>query len=145
MYRQKNNQLEFFLVHPGGPFYAKKDLGVWDLPKGEVQAGAELFAEAQREFEEETGIKPPENLSAYLPLGTITMKSGKIVHAWAFEKDFEGTIKSNTCEIEWPPMSGKKIEIPEVDRGEFFNLAAAQQKAISSIFELLLRLDTALK
>lgn len=144
MFRRKNNQLEFFLVHPGGPFYAKRDTGVWSLPKGEVESEEDLFTAARREFMEETGIPPSEKEADFIALGQVTQKSGKIVHAWAFESDFSGTIKSSSAQIEWPPKSGRTIEIPEVDRGEFFDFETAAQKIIPAQLELLARLRNAL-
>ena len=144
MYRRKHNQLEFFLAHPGGPFYAKKDLGSWDLPKGEVEPERELFAEAQREFTEETNITPPGQRELYIELGTAQMSGGKTVHAWAFESDFEGAIVSNTFEMEWPPHSGKKQSFPEMDRAEFFAYAEAKEKINPKLAVFLDRLAEAL-
>ena len=118
MYRKKKNELEFFLVHPGGPFYLKKNEGVWSIPKGQPENGEDILQTAQREFFEETGIKP---LPPFLPLGSVRLKSGKIVHAWAFRGDWSPNqgIVSNIFKIEWPPASKKFIDIPEVDRAEW--------------------------
>ncbi len=126
MYRKRNGEIEALLVHPGGPIWAKKDVGVWSIPKGEIDSGKDALTTAQREFEEETGMQPQ---GEFLPLGTIKQKSGKLVRAWAFEGDCDpASIKSNTFQIEWPPHSGKKQEYPEVDRAEFFGLVEARRK-----------------
>jgi predicted NUDIX family NTP pyrophosphohydrolase len=125
MYRRRNGMLEVFLVHPGGPFWAKKDLGAWTIPKGEYEPGEEPFDAARREFHEETGFVAS---GKFLELGSVQQKSGKIVTAWAFEGDCDPKeLKSNTCEIEWPPRSGKRIEIPEVDKGQWFDEAEARR------------------
>jgi predicted NUDIX family NTP pyrophosphohydrolase len=110
MYRVRNGQLEVLLVHPGGPFFAKKDEGAWSIPKGEPDAGEELFDAAQREFEEETGFKaaPP-----FIELSPITQKGGKVVHAWAFAGDCDSAqLRSNSFMLEWPPRSGRTQEFP---------------------------------
>ena len=126
MYRRTPDGLQVLLVHPGGPFWKHKDEGAWSIPKGEVCEGEELLACAQREFQEETGFVPSGN---FLPLKPIKQKSGKIVHAWAFEGDGDpSAIRSNTFTIEWPPKSGKHIRIPEVDRADFFDMNLARQK-----------------
>jgi predicted NUDIX family NTP pyrophosphohydrolase len=123
MYRRRSGGLEVFLVHPGGPFWAKKDLGAWTIPKGEYEAEEDPLAAAQREFEEETSFVPS---GPFLPLGTVRLASGKTVMAWAFEGDCDpARLVSNTCEIEWPPRSRRRLEIPEVDRGEWFSLEQA--------------------
>ena len=127
MFRRKDDLLEFLLVHPGGPFWKNKDDGAWSIPKGEASADEDLLARAQIEFQEELGIKPSEN---WIPLGSITQKGGKTVHAWAFEGDlprpFE--LKCNTFEIEWPPRSGNMKEFPEIDRAEFLAEEIARRK-----------------
>jgi len=118
MYREQPEGVEVFLVHPGGPFWAKKDQGAWTIPKGEYDANEEPLTAAQREFHEETGCiaTPP-----FLDLGSIRQKSGKVVIAWAFAGELDpANLISNTCEVEWPPRSGKRIEIPEIDRGRWF-------------------------
>lgn len=126
MFRIQNGLLHVLLVHPGGPFWKKKDLGAWSIPKGEVEAEEDLLLTARREFKEEIGIEPNEPL---YPLGSITQKSGKMVHAWAFEGDCDPTkICSNTTEIEWPPKSGKKLVIPEIDQAVFFTIREASEK-----------------
>jgi predicted NUDIX family NTP pyrophosphohydrolase len=126
MFRQRNGVIEVLLVHPGGPLWAKKDVGVWSIPKGEVDQGEDELAAAKREFEEETGLHPQAEL---LPLGTIKQKSGKLVRAWAYEGDCDrASLRSNVFQMEWPPHSGKKQQFPEVDRAEFFGLEEAKRK-----------------
>lgn len=123
MYRWRNRDLEVFLVHPGGPFWAKKDLGAWSIPKGEYAERERPLEAARREFREETGF-PAEG--EFLELGTVKQTSGKLVSAWAFEGDCDpGKLTSNLCQVEWPPRSGRFIDIPEVDRGGWFSLAEA--------------------
>jgi predicted NUDIX family NTP pyrophosphohydrolase len=137
MYRQKNGEPEFFLVHPGGPFFKNKDEGVWSLPKGEPEERENDYLQvAEREFEEETSIKPK---GPYYALGSVKQKSGKTIYAWAFEGDWPDNkpIKSNTFMLEWPPNSGKKIEIPEVDRGGWFDFDTALKKVFEAQQELL--------
>ena len=126
MYRLKNGVLEVLLAQPGGPFHQHKDEGAWTIPKGEPEPGEDLFSTAQREFKEETGVTPR---GTFTPLRPIQQKGGKIVHAWAFEGDCDPSdIRSNLCEIEWPPKSGQKFKFPEIDRAEFFDLATARKK-----------------
>ena len=126
MYRIEDGRIEILLAHPGGPFFANKDEGSWSIPKGEPDADEDLLLAAQREFEEETGVKP---VGPFIPLEPIKQKGGKIVHAWAFEGDCDATaVKSNTFTMEWPPKSGKQQEFPEIDRGKFFDLATARKK-----------------
>ncbi len=141
MYRRRSGRLEFFLAHPGGPFSSRKDDGYWTIPKGEPNADEPLFDVAQREFEEETGIKPR---GPYLELGSIQQKGGKWVHAWGFEGEHTGPICSNTFQMEWPPKSGNLCDFPEVDRAEFFSLDEACRKIKEAQFPLLERLATAL-
>ena len=125
MYRKDLDSVEVFLVHPGGPYWSKKNEGFWTIPKGEFEAGEEGLAAAVREFHEETGFVASE---PFIELGSIQQKSGKMVIAWAFQGDCDPTeLISNTCEIEWPPRSGKRIEIPEVDRGEWFSFDRARR------------------
>jgi len=145
MYRLRDNKIEFFLAHPGGPFYVKKDLGVWDLPKGEVDINNGVFEEAKREFTEETGIVPPESIDNYVELGSVKILGGKIVHAWGFESDFSGQITSNTFELEWPPHSGKIQHFPEMDNAEFFDIETARQKIRPGLNIFLDRLTEILK
>lgn len=125
LYRLKDKSLEVLLVHPGGPFWKKKDAGAWSIPKGEFEAEDALQA-AKREFEEEIGI-PLEG--RFVALETQKQKGGKIVHAWAVEGDLDTQeIQSNTFEMEWPPKSGQKQEFPEIDRAEWFSVSAALEK-----------------
>lgn len=128
LYRVREGALEVFLVHPGGPFWAKKDLGVWSIPKGEMDEGEELLEAARREFEEETGFRPE---GIFRELTPVRQRSGKIVHAWAVEGNCDPTaIRSNTITIEWPPRSGRQLEIPEVDRGGWFAIENAKEKIL---------------
>jgi predicted NUDIX family NTP pyrophosphohydrolase len=125
VYRETDNGIEIFLVHPGGPFYTKKDDGVWSIPKGEFDDEDSLSA-ARREFEEETGQRIAGD---FFQLQPIKQKGGKIVHAWAVEADIDAdAINSNTFEMEWPPRSGKTARFPEIDRAAWFDPATAQQK-----------------
>jgi predicted NUDIX family NTP pyrophosphohydrolase len=139
MFRIREGTLEVFLAHPGGPFWKNKDAGAWSIPKGEVEEGEDVLATAKREFAEEIGVAPRE---PFYPLGSITQKSGKTVHAWAFEGDCDpNEIRCNTIEIEWPPKSGKKMTIPEIDRAEFFTLREASEKLNPAQVALLLPLE----
>jgi predicted NUDIX family NTP pyrophosphohydrolase len=143
MFRGLSDELEIFLVHPGGPVWAKKDKGAWTIPKGEYDADESPLAAAQREFEEETGFP---SAGEFIDLGSIKQKSGKIVTAWAFEGDCDpDKLTSNTCEIEWPPRSGRRLEIPEVDRGRWFNIDEARRYIRSEQEELLDRLRIGLQ
>lgn len=121
----QTSPLRFFIVHPGGPFWKDKDIGAWSVPKGEF-ANEEPLAAAVREFEEETGIRIDGD---FIELEPVKLKSGKTVFAWALEKDVDASrITSNEFEIEWPPRSGKKISIPEVDKAGWFDLETALAK-----------------
>ena len=123
---RRTSGLEVLLVHPGGPFWAKKDLGAWSIPKGEHDEAEEALACALREFEEETGTKPAGPVS---DLGTVKQKSGKVVQAFALEGDLDaGAIRSNTFTMEWPPRSGRQSEFPEVDRAQWFALEEARER-----------------
>jgi predicted NUDIX family NTP pyrophosphohydrolase len=125
MYRKRRDELEVLLVHPGGPLWEKKDQGAWTVPKGEYEENEKPLAAAQREFFEETGFISGGN---FIELGSVRQKSGKVVIAWAFEGDCDpAQLVSNTCEIEWPPKSKKRLEIPEVDRGRWFTISTARQ------------------
>ena len=122
MYRRKSG-LEVFLVHPGGPFWAKKDVGAWSIPKGQLGPGEPPLEAAKREFQEETGLSAT---GIFLELGSIVQASGKLVQAWALEGDCDpDQIVSNDCEVEWPPRSGQLITVPEVDRGAWFSIEDA--------------------
>ena len=124
MYRRGPEGVEVFLVHPGGPFFARRDHGVWTVPKGEIENGEEPLDVARREFAEETGrlVEEVRTRNGFLALGSIRQKGGKRVEAWAFEGDWpQGVpLQSNTFMVEWPPRSGKLQEFPEVDRGRVF-------------------------
>lgn len=140
MYRPRDDRLEVLLVHPGGPFWKNKDVGAWTIPKGLVGEGEDLLAAAKREFQEETGHAAS---GAFLPLPIVRLKSGKIVHAWAVQGDLDPEkIQSNTFTIEWPPRSGRKLEVPEIDRAAFFALAQARQKILSAQLPLLDALES---
>ena len=130
--------LEFFLAHPGGPFWANRDEGAWTIPKGGVEAGEDILAAALREFREETGI---EATGPYMSLGSIRQRAGKIVHAWAWEGDADpASIVSNTMTTEWPRGSGRTITFPEIDRCGWFDAESAQSRINAAQGELLLRL-----
>ncbi|MDQ2966616.1 MAG: NUDIX domain-containing protein [Chloroflexota bacterium] len=119
LYRRRGDSVEVLLAHPGGPLWAKRDAGVWSVPKGEIETGEKPFDVARREFHEETGHKPPAG--ECLSLGEIRQKSGKLVVAWACEGDLDPTTsESNTFPLEWPPGSGNWIDVPEIDRVEWF-------------------------
>ncbi len=136
LYRKNNNEIEVMLVHPGGPFWAKKDAGVWSIPKGEFDDSEEPIAAAKREFEEELGKKVSSK--EFIELQPVKSKSRKTVYAFAAEEDFEtSTIKSNLCWIDWPPRSGKRIEIPEIDKAEWFSVAAAKKKIVPYMLPLI--------
>lgn len=139
MYRIRDGRPEVLLVHLGGPYWAKKDRGAWFIPKGELQPGEDELAAAQREFQEETGLRPS---GPFLPLGRVQHKSGKNVAAWAFEGDWDPSLlRSNTFPLEWPPRSGKIQQFPEIDRAEFFTTEAAKEKIHPAEFEFLVRLE----
>jgi predicted NUDIX family NTP pyrophosphohydrolase len=126
LYRFNKKLLEVFLVHPGGPFWKNKDEGAWSIPKGEYGEGEDPLQAATREFKEETGIAISGD---FLELTTVKLKSGKYVKAWALEMDIDpAAIKSNTFMLEFPPKSGRKIEVPEVDKAEWFNIKEAKIK-----------------
>jgi len=130
MYRRRNGQVEVFLVHPGGPFWAKKDMGAWSICKGEYAESELPLEAAKREFQEETGFTAQ---GSFLELGVVQQASGKIVSAWAFEGDCDpGKLISNHCQVEWLPRSGRMIEIPEVDRGGWFSLEAARERILKA-------------
>ena len=139
LYRRAANDLEVLLVHPGGPFWTRRDAGAWSIPKGEYESEDDPLAAARREFEEELGSAPPG--TEPLELGEVRQKSGKLVRAWALEGDLDATAAfSNTFTVEWPPRSGQMREFPEVDRAEWFTLAAAREKINSAQAAFLDRL-----
>jgi predicted NUDIX family NTP pyrophosphohydrolase len=140
LYRMTDKQPQVFLVHPGGPFFRKKDEGAWSVPKGEYVDGEEPLTAAQREFEEETGQTIRGN---FIKLQPVKQKSGKVVQAWAIEGDIDHeAIKSNLFEIEWPPKSGKTASFPEIDRAGWFTLEIAKQKIIPGQVGLIQELET---
>ncbi len=128
IFRRTAIAIEVLLVHPGGPFWAKKDEGAWSIPKGEFEEDEDPRSAAQREFEEEMGFGITGKL---IPLEAVRQAGGKVVYAWAMEGDLEpGKIKSNTFGMEWPPKSGKRQEFPEIDRAEWFTIEVAKQKIL---------------
>jgi predicted NUDIX family NTP pyrophosphohydrolase len=139
LYREKGDSVEVFLVHPGGPFWAKKDDGAWSIPKGEFDANEDPLDAAKREFQEETSFVAS---GKFLPLTPIRQRGGKIVHAWAVRADADAAkIKSNTFSIEWPPRSGKMREFAEVDRAAWFAIGWAKQKILKSQLPLLEQIE----
>jgi predicted NUDIX family NTP pyrophosphohydrolase len=138
MYKRSGQELLLLLVHPGGPFWAKKDLGAWSIPKGEYEDGEEPLAAARREFCEELGVAPSGD---FWDLGVLVQPSKKEIVAWALESDFPvAELKSNTFELEWPPKSGRKQQFPEVDRAEWFIPADARRKILVGQVEFIDRL-----
>ena len=140
LYRVAAGGVEFLLVHPGGPFWAKKDDGAWSIPKGEIDEDEDHRACALRELGEELGSPPALDPDELIELGTVRQKS-KVVHGWAAEADFDpATLRSNTFTMQWPPRSGVEREFPEVDRAEWFDPATARRKILPAQVELLDRL-----
>ena len=149
MYRFRRGHLEVFLGHPGGPYFRRRDLGVWGIPKGKVEEGEQLIETAVREFGEETGIsldgvKPERD---FIPLEMVRLQSGKQVHAWAFRGNHpdDQPIQSILYSIEWPPRSGREIEVPELDTGRFFPIWTARKKITPSQLPFLDRLEEKVK
>ena len=143
MYRVRDGQLEFLLAHPGGSFWKNKDAAAWTIPKGEIHPDEEPLIAACREFQEETGFKPNGTFIALTP---IKQRSGKIVHAWAFEGDCDASkVRSNTFQMEWPPRSGRIETCPEIDRAAFFKLPEAKMKIMPAQFPLLAELEEKLR
>jgi|SRR6185295_12526518 len=141
LFRRGGGATEFLLVHPGGPFWAKKDAGAWSIPKGQIEAEEEPRACAIRELEEELGAAPDLDPEELIELGAIRQRAGKVVEAWAAEAEFDPELlESNVFTMEWPPRSGKQAEFPEVDRAEWFGLEAAREKILPAQAELLDRL-----
>ena len=140
LYRIQQNSIEVFLVHPGGPFWSKKDDGAWSIPKGEFNENEEPLAAAKREFQEETGIKIS---GEFIQLSPVKQKSGKMVYAWAVEGDIDPEkIKSNHFEIEWPPRSGKMKSFPEIDKAAWFQLGDAQKIILEAQSALIRELES---
>jgi predicted NUDIX family NTP pyrophosphohydrolase len=135
LFRTNDRGIEVLLVHPGGPFWRRKDLGAWTIPKGEVQPGEDLLDAARREYHEETGW-PVEG--EVISLGQVRQASRKVVHAWAVEGEFDpAAINSNTFEMEWPPRSGKMTTFPEADRAAWFGIAEARRRILPAQSPLL--------
>ena len=144
LYRGADGGPEVLLVHPGGPYWVKRDDGAWSLPKGEYEPGEDPLEAAVREFDEELGSEPPDRSDA-VSLGQLRQPSGKVVSAWALEGDLDvSEIRSNTFEMEWPPRSGRTGEFPEVDRAAWFDLPAARRKLLRGQVGFLDRLASIL-
>jgi predicted NUDIX family NTP pyrophosphohydrolase len=140
LYRKRNGKVEVLLVHPGGPFWQKRDEGVWSIPKGEIDGSETGLDVARREFQEELGVPAPAG--DVTALGTVQQKGGKVVHAWAIPGDLDVTRStSNTFELEWPPRSGKMQRFPEVDRAAWFDLNEARRKLLAAQREFIDRLE----
>jgi predicted NUDIX family NTP pyrophosphohydrolase len=143
LYRRRDDGVEVLLVHPGGPVWARRDAGAWSIPKGEYGEGEDPLAVALREFEEETGQRPPAD--GLVALGEVRQRGGKVVSAWAARGDLDPeAITSNTFILEWPPRSGVRREFPEVDRAGWFDPATAREKLLAAQAELVDRLLAAL-
>jgi predicted NUDIX family NTP pyrophosphohydrolase len=139
LYRHRDGKREVLLVHPGGPFWARKDEGAWSIPKGEIGPGETAIDVARREFEEELGARAPDGELS--PLGMVRQAGGKLVRAWAARGDFDvDRLESMTFELEWPPRSGKKQAFPEVDRAAWFDLEEARRKILAGQAPFLDRL-----
>jgi predicted NUDIX family NTP pyrophosphohydrolase len=149
LYRQRHGRLDLLLAHPGGPYWSGRDVGVWTLPKGVADPGEALEAVAAREFAEETGFELSmvawDPTRAPISLADVTLKSGKVVHGWAVEGDLDPTLaNSNEAEIEWPPRSGKRMVIPEIDRVAWFDVDEARRRIHPAQAPFIDRLRTAL-
>lgn len=144
LYRRRD-ALEVLLVHPGGPFWARKDAGAWSIPKGELDPDEDVLAAARREVAEETGWLGPEDPALYRDLGEVRQKAGKIVRCFAVEAELDvDAIVSNTFEIEWPPRSGRRATFPEIDRAAWLDLETARAKILEAQDAFLDRLEAAL-
>ena len=138
LYRYQNKLVQFLLVHPGGPFWANKDNGSWSVPKGELDENENILGAAVREMEEETGFKAD---GPFIALQPVKQKSGKIIYAFATQGDFNTKdLKSNTCFIDWPPRTNKRLEIPEVDKAEWFSFEEAKEKIVKGQIPMLIEL-----
>ena len=141
LHRGGTGAREVLLVHPGGPFWARRDAGAWSIPKGEYEDGEEPMAAALREFEEELG-SALEQVGELVELGEVRQRNRKVVVAWAAEGDLDASaVRSNTFSMEWPPRSGRQQEFPEIDRAEWFTLAQAREKLIEAQVAFLDRLE----
>ncbi|HEY5332732.1 MAG TPA: NUDIX domain-containing protein [Solirubrobacterales bacterium] len=143
LYRDRDDgTTEFLLVHPGGPYWAKKDDGAWSIPKGGIEGEEDSRAAALRELDEELGAAAPDlDAGELIELGSVRQRAGKVVDAWGAEGDFDpAALDSNTFEMEWPPRSGREVEFPEVDRADWFDLEAARRKLLPAQSEFLDRL-----
>jgi predicted NUDIX family NTP pyrophosphohydrolase len=141
LFRRRGKEVEFLLVHPGGPFWANKDAGAWSIPKGQIEAEEEPRSCAIRELEEELGPAAAVDRASLMELGSIRQRAGKVVEAWAAEGEFDpAALESNTFSMEWPPRSGGQQEFPEVDRAEWFELKPARAKILPAQAEFLDRL-----
>lgn len=140
LHRLRDSKTQVLLVHPGGPFWKKRDDGAWGIPKGEIEPGEAPLDVARREFQEELGSPPPR--AEPIALGSIRQAGGKVVHAWAVQGDLDvETMTSNTFSMEWPPRSGRMLQFPEVDRAAWFDLDVARRKILESQLPLLDRLE----
>jgi predicted NUDIX family NTP pyrophosphohydrolase len=143
MYRRRPPRIELLLVHPGGPFWAKKDLGAWSIPKGEYSQGEDPLAVAKREFEEETGVRVD---GEFVPIGELVQPGRKIVTAFALEGDLDPSeLRSNEFELEWPPRSGRRKTFPEVDRAAWFAPDEARRKILAAQAQFITRLLSSLQ
>ena len=143
LFRHNGKRLEVLLVHPGGPFWAKRDHGIWSIPKGEYPEDEDALTAARREFAEELGSPPPDGET--IELGEVRQKAGKVVRAWAVAGDLDAAqITSNTFEMQWPPRSGRTQEFPEVDRAQWFGLEQARERINPAQAAMLDRLREAL-
>lgn len=143
LYRYKNGVYEFFLVHPGGPFWRNKDIGAWSIPKGEIGPGEQPLTAAIRELKEETGISISGD---FIELSPVKLKSGKVIHAWGAEYNLEvKNIISNTCQITWPPKSNNQVTIPEVDKADWFKAESAIKKINPAQIPLIIELEKILE
>lgn len=139
LFRKVAAHIEVLLVHPGGPYWARKDKGAWSIPKGEFEEDEDPLEAARREFREETGFAPSGEI---LPLAPLRQSNGKVIHAWAINEDFDpAKLQSNTFFLEWPPKSGRQKQFPEIDRAAWFSMEAAAQKILKGQAPFLIQLQ----